>query len=64
MSPLMTTVPLSEPMRLRESEDRNQLRHRLAMLGDDDAVGVHVVEQGQALFFELGGSDLLHGHNI
>src|SRR6266508_1167668 len=44
--------------------DRNELGHGLAPLGDDDPVGIDPVEQGEALFLELGGGHLLHGHII
>src|SRR5712691_2954220 len=40
--------------------DRDELRHRLAVLRDHDALGRHPIEQGKALGLELGGGDRLH----
>jgi hypothetical protein len=44
--------------------DRDELRHRPAVLRDDDAFGTDSVEQGQALGLELGGRDRLHGRSL
>jgi len=38
--------------------------HGLSMLGDHEAFLGDVVKDGQALLLELGGGDLLHGHNV
>ena len=41
---------------------RDQPRHGLAVLGDDNSIGVCPVEEGQALFLEFRGGDGFHGH--
>ena len=39
---------------------RNDAGDRLAMLGHDQSIGVQLVQQRQALFLELRGSNLFH----
>ena len=48
----------------RLGANRNQLGHGLPMLRDHEAFLGDVVKDGQTLLLELGGGDLLHGHNL
>src|SRR2546426_12567013 len=41
--------------------DRDELRHRPAVLGDHDALGTHLVEDGETFLLELCGAHRLHG---
>src|SRR3954470_19529609 len=44
--------------------DRDQLGHRLAALGDQDSLGIDLVEEREALRLELGSGKDLHDHII
>jgi hypothetical protein len=44
--------------------DRDQLGHELCPLGDDDPLLIQLIEDWQALFFELRRGYLFHSHKI
>src|SRR5262244_3582707 len=50
--------------RLPFATQRHQLGNGLSALGDGDSLGLHRIQESEALFLELGGGDRLHSHFI
>jgi hypothetical protein len=71
MFPLIFSLPFRAPIALQSANkvggaelDAHQLRDRLAMLSDDDALFIHMIEKGEALYLKLGCADGAHVRNI